>query len=179
MQYHERQRPAPARRGFRSGRSGLRCRRSPAESGPFSKHLAKTERSSRRPCAVSTSTRPFVCSRTAGVATKIEANGKIFPVSDKAAQVLDALVQRVERSGAELRCSAPVLSIDRLEGEPGPHHGFAVTLADETITARRVIVAVGGCSYPGCGTTGDGYSIAQTVRPHDRRAAARACSPAG
>ena len=34
----------------------------------------------------------------AGVATKVEANGKIFPVSDKAAHVLDALVERVERS---------------------------------------------------------------------------------
>jgi predicted Rossmann fold flavoprotein len=98
---------------------------------------------------------------TAGVATKIEANGKIFPVSDKAAQVLDALVQWVDRSGAELRCSAPVLSIDRSEGDAGPTVGFAVRFADKTITAQRVIVAVGGCSYPGCGTTGDGYSIAQ------------------
>src|SRR5262245_29416500 len=35
----------------------------------------------------------------AGVATKIEANGKIFPVSDKATQVLDALIARLERSG--------------------------------------------------------------------------------
>ena len=49
----------------------------------------------------------------AGVPTKIEANGKIFPVSDKATHVLDALVARVERSGAELRCSDPVLGIDR------------------------------------------------------------------
>ncbi len=37
----------------------------------------------------------------AGVPTKIEANGKVFPVSDKAAQVLDALVQRLIRSGAD------------------------------------------------------------------------------
>jgi predicted Rossmann fold flavoprotein len=97
----------------------------------------------------------------AGVATKVEANGKIFPVSDKAAHVLEALVQRVERSGAQLRCSAPVLAIDRVEVEPGQRTGFAVRIADEMISARRVIVAVGGCSYPGCGTTGDGYSIAR------------------
>ena len=93
----------------------------------------------------------------AGVPTKVEANGKIFPVSDKAAQVLEALVQRVERSGAALRCSDPVVRLDRLE--PGP--GFAVKLSAETVTSRRVIIAVGGCSYPGCGTTGDGYSIAR------------------
>ena len=114
----------------------------------------------------------------AGVATKIEANGKIFPVSDKAAQVLDALVQWVETRGCGDSLLGAVLSIDRLDGELGPHNGHTVTLADETIAARRVIVAVGGCSYPGCGTTGDGYSIAE-VRAHDRRAAARACSPAG
>ena len=59
----------------------------------------------------------------AGVPTKIEANGKIFPVSDKAAQVLDALVQRVERSGAELRCSTPVLAIDLPETDTAPHPG--------------------------------------------------------
>jgi predicted Rossmann fold flavoprotein len=39
--------------------------------------------------------------------------------------------------------------------------GFKVQLADATVTARRVIVAVGGSSYPGCGTTGDGYGIAR------------------
>ena len=48
----------------------------------------------------------------AGVATKIEANGKIFPVSDKAAQVLDALVQwvetRVRRFAARRQCSQSI-----------------------------------------------------------------------
>jgi predicted Rossmann fold flavoprotein len=97
----------------------------------------------------------------AGVATKIEANGKIFPVSDKAAQVLDALLERLKRSGAELRVSAPVLAVDRLQAGAESRCEFAVRLADSVVTARRVILAVGGCSYPGCGTTGDGYSIAQ------------------
>jgi predicted Rossmann fold flavoprotein len=92
-----------------------------------------------------------------GVPTKVEANGKIFPVSDKATHVLDALVLRVERSSAKIRCSDAVLAIERLEAGPG----FAVKLSAQTVTARRVIVAVGGCSYPGCGTTGDGYSIAR------------------
>ena len=51
----------------------------------------------------------------AGVATKIEGNGKIFPVSDRATDVLDALVRRLERSGATLRCQSPVLG-DRALG---------------------------------------------------------------
>jgi len=97
----------------------------------------------------------------AGVATKVEGNGKIFPVSDRALDVLDALLHRLERSGACLRCMSPVLGIDRIEPESSQNSGFAVRLPDATITARRVIVAVGGASYPGCGTTGDGYSIAR------------------
>jgi predicted Rossmann fold flavoprotein len=97
----------------------------------------------------------------AGVATKIESNGKIFPVSDKATHVLDALLIRVQRSGAKLLCSAPVLSINRLGSDGDLPDRFVVTLQDATVTAERVILAVGGCSYPGCGTTGDGYSLAQ------------------
>jgi len=97
----------------------------------------------------------------AGVATKIEANGKIFPVSDRAADVLDALVRRIERSGAVLRCLSPVLEIDRGKPECAGGAGFSVRLSDSTITAKRVILAVGGASYPGCGTTGDGYGIAR------------------
>lgn len=90
-----------------------------------------------------------------GVATKIEGNGKVFPVSDRAADVLGALVGRLERSGAELRCLSPVGRLRRCESE------FVIDLADGPIRARRVILAVGGRSFPGCGTTGDGYAIAR------------------
>ncbi|AGA29495.1 BaiN/RdsA family NAD(P)/FAD-dependent oxidoreductase [Singulisphaera acidiphila] len=90
-----------------------------------------------------------------GVATKVEGNGKVFPVSDRAADVLHALLQRLGRSTAEVRCNSPVREVEPL-GE-----GFAIRLADSTVTARRVILAVGGQSFPGCGTTGDGYAIAR------------------
>jgi predicted Rossmann fold flavoprotein len=97
----------------------------------------------------------------AGVATKVEGNGKIFPVSDRAVDVLAALLRRLEQSGAALRCLSPVLTIDRIEAAPGQDPGFAVNLPEATVTARRLIVAVGGSSYPGCGTTGDGYTLAR------------------
>ena len=97
----------------------------------------------------------------AGVATKVEANGKIFPVSDRATDVLEALLRRLEHSGATLRCLSPAREIERIEESSGRGPGFAVPLPDSIITARRVIVAVGGRSYPGCGTTGDGYAIAR------------------
>jgi predicted Rossmann fold flavoprotein len=90
-----------------------------------------------------------------GVATKIEANGKVFPVSDRAVDVLDALLRRLRRSGAEVRTECPALGV-----EPAGA-GFAVSTPEGPIHAHRVIVAVGGRSYPGSGTTGDGYAIAQ------------------
>jgi predicted Rossmann fold flavoprotein len=90
-----------------------------------------------------------------GVTSKVEANGKVFPASDKATDVLAALLRRLERSGAGLRTGCPAAGLEPVDG------GFQVPLQEGAITARRVIVAVGGQSYPGCGTTGDGYAIAR------------------
>ncbi len=50
------------------------------------------------------------------------------------------------------------MGIDRLEDS----NAFVVKLSAETVAARSVVVAVGGCSYPGCGTSGDGYSLARS-----------------
>lgn len=91
-----------------------------------------------------------------GVATKVEGNGKIFPVSDRAIDVLEALLRRLRRSGAVLRCDSPARSVAFLEG------CFRVATSDAEETARRVVLAVGGQSFPGCGTTGDGYAIARS-----------------
>src|SRR3954467_10363085 len=67
-----------------------------------------------------------------GVATKVEGNGKVFPVSDRAADVLAALVRRLERSGATLRCNSPALGVERHDG------GFVVRTPGQDVTARRV-----------------------------------------
>ncbi len=89
-----------------------------------------------------------------GVATKVEATGKIFPVSNRALDVLDALLRRLRRSGAMLASSEPVSELTAIAG------GFNVVTPLRTVTAKRVILTTGGRSYPGCGTTGDGYRIA-------------------
>jgi predicted Rossmann fold flavoprotein len=86
-----------------------------------------------------------------GVATKVEETGKIFPVSNRAVDVLDALLLRLHRSGAELALGEPALDIERRESE------FVITTPVRAFGARRVIVTTGGQSYPGSGTTGDGY----------------------
>ncbi len=92
-----------------------------------------------------------------GLATKIEANGKVFPASDRATDVLAAILRRCERAGAELRLNSPVLDVQRHA------EGFVVQTSEGPIPTRKVIVALGGQSFPGCGTTGDGYAIARRL----------------
>lgn len=89
-----------------------------------------------------------------GVRTKVEDTGKVFPVSDRAVDVLDALLRRLRRSGATLALSEPVRSI-----RPDPA-GFVVATDTRTVTTPKVVVTTGAKSYPGCGTTGDGYGFA-------------------
>jgi predicted Rossmann fold flavoprotein len=89
-----------------------------------------------------------------GVATKVEETGKIFPVSNRALDVLNALLRRLERSSATLALSEPLRDIHRIDG------GFNVVTPSRTIFAPKVIITTGGQSYPGSGTTGDGYAIA-------------------
>src|SRR5439155_9803383 len=89
-----------------------------------------------------------------GVATKVEPTGKVFPVSNRAVDVLDALLRRLRRSGATLAPGEPAAD---LQATPD---GFAVVTPQSTLAARRVILTTGGRSYPGSGTTGDGYRLA-------------------
>ena len=90
-----------------------------------------------------------------GVATKIESTGKIFPVSNKAIDVRDALVNMAVQAGTRIENECPVVSIEKLE------EGFIVTTVSESFHCRALIVTTGGKSYPGCGTTGDGYAWAR------------------
>ena len=94
---------------------------------------------------------------SAGVATKIEPGGKIFPVSDRALDVLRALEHMLDDSGAELSLDEPVANIGRNEG------GFVLETGSRTINAEQVVLTVGGQSYPGCGTSGDGYAWAKAL----------------
>jgi len=91
-----------------------------------------------------------------GVATKVEDTGKVFPVSDKAIDVLNALLRRLHASGAQLTIEEPVTQIDRADAGT-----YRVTTSRQTIETPRLILTTGGKSYPGCGTRGDGYAFVQ------------------
>ncbi|MCI0459039.1 MAG: NAD(P)/FAD-dependent oxidoreductase [Gemmataceae bacterium] len=89
-----------------------------------------------------------------GVATKVEETGKVFPVSDRAADVLGALLMRLQRSGATLALNEPLLDLARSDV------GFTVITPLRTLQAEHVLLTTGGQSYPGSGTTGAGYRLA-------------------
>ena len=91
-----------------------------------------------------------------GVPTKVESTGKIFPVSDRAIDVRDALVNFAVESGAKLRTGQGVELIRFASDQ------FEIKTDSDSLTARAAIVTTGGKSYPGCGTTGDGYAWAKS-----------------
>ena len=94
-----------------------------------------------------------------GVETKIERGGRVFPVSDKAADVVEALVGYCRSNGVEFQYSAPVKEIVAEDGRV-----IAVRLQDgREYSCDVVILATGGASYPGTGSTGDGYNIARKL----------------
>jgi predicted Rossmann fold flavoprotein len=90
-----------------------------------------------------------------GVATKVEETGKVFPVSNRAIDVLDALLRRLARSGAALALNEPAREI-----LVHPEGGFRVVTSSRALTCEKLLITSGGKSYPGSGTTGDGYSWA-------------------
>lgn len=92
-----------------------------------------------------------------GVRTKIEETGKIFPASDRAVDVLEALLARLRRSGALLGLGQGVTEITRQD------QGFLLSTPRGAYSTGQVILTTGGQSYPGSGTTGDGYRFAAAL----------------
>ena len=76
---------------------------------------------------------------------------KVFPASQRAVDVRDALVRAAAEAGAEIRCNTPVRAI-----EPGDG-GWRVSIRGETLHCKALILSCGGASYPRTGCTGDGY----------------------
>ena len=99
-----------------------------------------------------------------GVKTKTERGHRVFPVSDDANEVANALERFATSQGARIHFGHKALSVRRSQDD-GRVLGV-VSLHDgrkEHIDANAVIVATGGLSYPGTGSTGDGLGIAREL----------------
>ncbi len=94
--------------------------------------------------------------RNLGVEIKVEANGKIFPASDHASTVLEALLAEVKRVGVSI---VHPFRVEQVRHEADGC--FAVAGAGGCWTARRLILATGGRSLPRTGSDGHGYSLAR------------------
>ncbi len=94
-----------------------------------------------------------------GVPTVTERGGRVFPSSNKAQDVVDALVRWAGKCGVTLVTRSPV---ERLVVERGRVVGVEVSHG-RVYRGGRVIIATGGASYPATGSTGDGYRLAESV----------------
>lgn len=91
-----------------------------------------------------------------GVPLKTERGDRVFPCSDKAVDVVDALVKYAREGGCRFRQGRAV----RLLLEDGACRGVELETG-ETLRADAVVVCTGGLSYPLTGSTGDGYALAR------------------
>ncbi len=90
-----------------------------------------------------------------GLQTKVERGGRIFPVSDKAKDVVDTLVKIFTEAGGKLQFDTKVIEILAKDGQV-----TGVKTISGVYPADAVILAAGGASYPGTGSDGGGAKLA-------------------
>ena len=94
-----------------------------------------------------------------GLETKVERGGRVFPVSDRAKDVVDTFARYLKDAGVKVRLNSPVSEILVKNSEVN-----GVMFKDgNTIECDSVVLCTGGVSYPGTGSTGDGFKIARKV----------------
>lgn len=92
-----------------------------------------------------------------GVETKIERGNRVFPVTDKAHTVVDALKSYAKDCGAKA-VQDKVLAVKKTD------NGFLLNLEKRgKHSCDKVIIATGGASYTATGSTGDGYNFARSL----------------
>lgn len=92
-----------------------------------------------------------------GLTMETEKNGKVFPKSRSAADILSLLLGECRTRGVDVRCGEPVLSIEKHAD------GFLITTTTGANPAHSVVLTTGGASYPKTGSTGDGNRLAAAL----------------
>ena len=94
----------------------------------------------------------------AGVPLKTERGNRVFPVSDKAVDIVDALVKKAKQAGVKIINA----TISEILAENGRIYGVKTQNGD-IYEADACLISTGGASYPLTGSTGDGYRIARNL----------------
>ncbi len=97
-----------------------------------------------------------------GVPLKVERGKRVFPVSDQAGDVVEALVRHCREVGVQFM-QGRVSAIHTEETESGESVVSGVRVGGKDIDAEAVILCTGGCSYPVTGSDGNGYRLAERV----------------
>jgi len=92
-----------------------------------------------------------------GVPLHEEAGGKLFPDSNRARDVLHALLAAAGAAGVELLAPVRVVAVERVDA------GFVVRTGSGSVTAATVVLATGGRSLPKTGSDGTGYELARAL----------------
>jgi predicted Rossmann fold flavoprotein len=95
--------------------------------------------------------------RELSVPLKEEADGKLFPVTGRARDVLNALLLAAEKAGVQLLAGRRALGVERAD------EGLAVRTSGDVIVTRHVVLATGGQSLPRSGSDGAGLNFAQSL----------------
>src|SRR4051812_11361164 len=92
-----------------------------------------------------------------GIELKEEDHGRMFPISNKAQSVVDALLNRLSDLHVKIKINSPVKKIEYHQGQVKS----VVLQNGKEVETRAVVLAVGGKSVPQTGSTGDGYAWAK------------------
>ena len=90
-----------------------------------------------------------------GVLTRADETGRIYPYTEEAAAVRDALEQKMEALGVEVMTSAEVCRVEKNET-------FSIELGNRILQARKLLIACGGKAGAAFGSTGDGFRFAKS-----------------
>lgn len=91
------------------------------------------------------------------VPTKVERGGRVFPESDSAQDLVDALIRNARTKGATIQTGCRIREVVHSD------KGFEVRVGQQTFLAAKLVLATGGASYPATGSTGDGYELANSL----------------
>jgi hypothetical protein len=102
-----------------------------------------------------------------GIELEAEENGKLFPASRKASDILRVLLEECGRNGVSLRTGTKVVAVRQVDdgGRDAAFHIGAQRADGTSLTLRSPLLAIaaGGCSYPGTGSSGEGYALAESL----------------
>lgn len=92
-----------------------------------------------------------------GLKTKVERGNRVFPASDKSSDVIKALEKYLKKNNVKIMLSSNVENIVYNKGL------FLVTISGKDYEFDKLVIATGGVSYPGTGSTGDGFNFARRM----------------